>query len=379
MATGKHRTTKRSPGGSYTSTISTVVFMCIFILGVWMLTSNSYASSNKSTTRISQSVSIRKIPIDPPAFEDNPGDLPEDAIQPDDGSGTRFDPPATRLNETKPQAENITGITRNQNVEGGRTVDSTTGIEDRTRKSEHHEKENDKQTYMTGGDKTGERDITEEEQEKRNQNDMQADAIGGNDKFGTVDDEEHDITKDEHEQTQNEDAGNDQIPPMEEKPVKNETNSRNGTKPPMDEVKTETNTTTAAIATIAPTNDSLVAAGGSAMIVDGSSSGIPMESKESKKDWKTQADESDIEKEKQQGKTDVAKMVDDHKWELCNVTSGTDYVPCLDNEEAINKLVSRKHYEHRERHCPEVGPTCLVPMPDGYKSPIPWPQSRNKV
>ncbi|KAK1410449.1 hypothetical protein QVD17_36986 [Tagetes erecta] len=386
MATGKHRTTKRSPGGSYTSTISTVVFMCIFILGVWMLTSNSYASSNKSTTRISQTVSIRKIPIDPPAFEDNPGDLPEDAIQPDDGSGTRFDQPATRSNETKPQAESIMGITQNQKVEGERTVDNTTEIEDRRRKGEHHEKENQKQTYVTDGDKTGvvnneEQDISQEEEEKKNQNDTQKDTTSGNDKLGTMEDEEHDITKDEHEheQSQGDDTSTDQIQQNEEKPVKNETHSRNETKPLAEEVKTETNTTTA-IATIVPTNDSQVAAGGGAIMVDGSSSGIPVESNESKKEWKTQAGESDNEKERQQqGRSDIPKMADDYKWVLCNVTSGTDYVPCLDNEEAINKLASRKHYEHRERHCPEVGPTCLVPIPEGYKSPIPWPHSRNKI
>eukprot|EP00249_Psilotum_nudum_P019462 c27264_g1_i1 orf=476-2908(-) len=64
------------------------------------------------------------------------------------------------------------------------------------------------------------------------------------------------------------------------------------------------------------------------------------------------------------------------QWELCN---GTDYIPCLDNTEAIQKLPSTKHYEHRERHCPKISPTCLVPMPKGYYQPLPWPQSRKEV
>lgn len=68
-----------------------------------------------------------------------------------------------------------------------------------------------------------------------------------------------------------------------------------------------------------------------------------------------------------------------YKWELCNVTTGIDYIPCLDNEKAISKIHGRHHFEHRERHCPEHGSTCLVPLPDGYKTPIPWPESRNKV
>ncbi|WVZ88676.1 hypothetical protein U9M48_035168 [Paspalum notatum var. saurae] len=67
------------------------------------------------------------------------------------------------------------------------------------------------------------------------------------------------------------------------------------------------------------------------------------------------------------------------KWKLCNVTAGADYIPCLDNEAAIHKLKTNKHYEHRERHCPAAAPTCLVPLPEGYRQPIPWPYSRDKV
>ncbi|KAK3136252.1 hypothetical protein QOZ80_5BG0430420 [Eleusine coracana subsp. coracana] len=66
-------------------------------------------------------------------------------------------------------------------------------------------------------------------------------------------------------------------------------------------------------------------------------------------------------------------------WKLCNTTAGADYIPCLDNDAAIKKLKTTKHYEHRERHCPSTPPTCLVPLPDGYRTPIPWPSSRDKI
>lgn len=66
-------------------------------------------------------------------------------------------------------------------------------------------------------------------------------------------------------------------------------------------------------------------------------------------------------------------------WKLCNVDAGADYIPCLDNVQAISKLRSTKHYEHRERHCPEKPPTCLVPLPEGYRNPIRWPKSRDQV
>ncbi|PKU85695.1 probable methyltransferase PMT27 [Dendrobium catenatum] len=69
----------------------------------------------------------------------------------------------------------------------------------------------------------------------------------------------------------------------------------------------------------------------------------------------------------------------DIDWDLCNVTAGPDYIPCLDNAKAIKKLNSLKHYEHRERHCPEESPTCLVPLPKGYKRSIEWPASRDKI
>ncbi|KAJ4897312.1 putative methyltransferase PMT26 [Raphanus sativus] len=89
----------------------------------------------------------------------------------------------------------------------------------------------------------------------------------------------------------------------------------------------------------------------------------------------TQATESKIEKEAQKSSGDQI----DFKWTLCNTTAGPDYIPCLDNVQAIKSLKDTKHYEHRERHCPDSPPTCLVPLPEGYKRPIEWPKSREKI
>jgi Putative S-adenosyl-L-methionine-dependent methyltransferase len=94
--------------------------------------------------------------------------------------------------------------------------------------------------------------------------------------------------------------------------------------------------------------------------------------------FSTQAVESKSEKEVQSSNLSQGKMKS-YKWKLCDVTAGPDYIPCLDNEKAIKNLKSTKHYEHRERHCPEAGPTCLVSLPEGYKRSIQWPQSRDKV
>jgi len=91
--------------------------------------------------------------------------------------------------------------------------------------------------------------------------------------------------------------------------------------------------------------------------------------------WSTQEAESRNEKESQ----NLSKQPTLYNWKLCNVTAGSDYIPCLDNWQAIRSLRSTKHYEHRERHCPSEPPTCLVSLPEGYRPSIEWPRSREKV
>ncbi|KAM3361018.1 putative methyltransferase PMT26 [Capsicum galapagoense] len=94
--------------------------------------------------------------------------------------------------------------------------------------------------------------------------------------------------------------------------------------------------------------------------------------------WSTQAAESEKENESQGSSSSMDNKRGD-KWKLCKTYAGPDYIPCLDNLEAIRKLPSTSHYEHRERHCPIEAPTCLVPLPSGYKQPIGWPRSREQI
>lgn len=93
--------------------------------------------------------------------------------------------------------------------------------------------------------------------------------------------------------------------------------------------------------------------------------------------WSTQASESQQEKgsQKSLSSSDSRK----YEWKLCNSTAGPEYIPCLDNWHTIRRLRSIKHYEHWERHCPDEAPTCLVPLPEGYRIPIKWPKSREMV
>ncbi|XP_074371252.1 putative methyltransferase PMT25 [Apium graveolens] len=93
--------------------------------------------------------------------------------------------------------------------------------------------------------------------------------------------------------------------------------------------------------------------------------------------WSTQAAESESEKKTEMSK--LPKDASDYKWKVCNVTAGPDYIPCLDNLRAIKKLPQWDHYQHRERHCPDKAPTCLVSLPEGYRQSIKWPKSREQI
>ncbi|KAK2441978.1 hypothetical protein P8452_20643 [Trifolium repens] len=90
-------------------------------------------------------------------------------------------------------------------------------------------------------------------------------------------------------------------------------------------------------------------------------------------DW---VNETQVEKE---GSESVTKFVI-KKFGLCK-RDMSEYIPCLDNVEAIKKLPSTEKGERFERHCPEESKrlNCLVPAPKGYRAPIPWPKSRDEV
>ncbi|XP_030466384.2 probable pectin methyltransferase QUA3 [Syzygium oleosum] len=56
-----------------------------------------------------------------------------------------------------------------------------------------------------------------------------------------------------------------------------------------------------------------------------------------------------------------------------------DHMPCEDPRR--NSQLSREMNFYRERHCPppEEAPLCLVPPPVGYKIPVQWPASLDKI
>ncbi|XP_058081909.1 probable methyltransferase PMT28 isoform X2 [Magnolia sinica] len=65
-----------------------------------------------------------------------------------------------------------------------------------------------------------------------------------------------------------------------------------------------------------------------------------------------------------------------YTWKLCSVRSKHNYIPCIDVEGNIGRPQS---YRHRERSCPKTPPMCLVSLPEGYGTPVPWPDSKSKI
>lgn len=81
--------------------------------------------------------------------------------------------------------------------------------------------------------------------------------------------------------------------------------------------------------------------------------------------------------EKEKGESGERKVIKVEKFRACD-ESMIDYMPCLDNVDAISRVNLSEKYE---RHCPKNGKglDCLLPWPKGYKLHIPWPKSRDEV
>ncbi|KAF6167128.1 hypothetical protein GIB67_029766 [Kingdonia uniflora] len=314
MAFGKNgRTDKRSSASSYCSTVTIVAFVALCLVGVWMMTSSSVVpvpSQDENKPEMKQQVSQTYTP----QFEDNPGDLPEDAIKGDtntSGNDSQDDNkkvPENNIEENQePKFEEKK--TESESEEASKTETENGGGEEK--KTGDSNTENAEADTKTGGDSEAHNETTGEDKSESEENPdktKQEDKVDG--KIGEKVDENQDKP-----------TANEVFPDGAQSEILNETITQNGA-------------------------------------------------------WSTQAAESKNENEvqKSSGSADFG-----YKWKICNVTAGSDYIPCLDNMQAIRSLKSTKHYEHRERHCPKEAPTCLVTLPEGYRRTIEWPKSREKI
>ncbi|XP_014523789.1 probable methyltransferase PMT26 [Vigna radiata var. radiata] len=350
---------------SYLSTVTIVVFVALCLFGIWMMTSSSVVpvqnvdvsqdnknegqdqSGMKEQSEVQEQSEVTEQATDPSnkssqQFEENQGDLSADATKGDSSAAPykTFDEPEKREDKSDEQSdENPSVDTKTENQDsnvGERKSDSDESVkksdsDESVKKSDSDESV--KKSDSDENDKKSESDGTESKPEsnENKQFDSYSDDKKSDDAGETPDRTEENVeqtgTKDSDENsdkktddTANNQGSTDAFPTVAQSDLLNESTPQNGS-------------------------------------------------------FSTQASKSNNEKESQES----SKQSTGYDWKLCNVTTGPDFIPCLDNLKAISSLPSTKHYEHRERQCPQKPPTCLVALPNGYKRPIEWPKSREKI
>ncbi|XP_009771172.1 putative methyltransferase PMT26 [Nicotiana tabacum] len=341
MALGKYSRVDGRKSSSYCSTVTIVVFVALCLVGVWMMTSSSVVpvqnsdvssqgKTSDATTQVSESkessnggsesnnnAGDESNPTDEgksKQFEDNPGDLPEDATKGD------------------------ASVSQEENNSNSQQTESTTEVKQEEKSTEQNEETGDSKSETqseSGIDNSDGKKIEDKDSEAGEKNENKSvgeETEEGSDEKKSVEnpgelnekkDQEVDQGSDEKADGQKKDqSSNEVFPSGAQSDLLNETTTQNGA-------------------------------------------------------FSTQASESKNEKETQ--KSPESDKESRYTWKVCNSTAGPDYIPCLDNLEAIRSLRSTKHYEHRERHCPDNPPTCLVPLPEGYQRSVEWPTSREKI
>lgn len=344
MALGKYsRVDGRKSSSGYCSTVTIVVFVALCLVGVWMMTSSSVvpvqtsevSQENKNDARAqateinaeskndatndedSNTPSEETTPTNEgkqKQFEDNPGDLPEDATKGDNNVNSnqaeKNDAPdeSGKNTEEKPEEKKDDAEEKgdgskdeSENVEKNKG-DGESKVENQDSESgETKENNSDNEQSEEGSDKSeGEKGDSQIEEKVDNEKDVKSDQ----------------------DSTEKKDKSDEAFPSGAQSELSDESTTQNGS-------------------------------------------------------FKTQSTKSKNEKETQ--KSSESENKSSYSWKVCKTTAGPDYIPCLDNLQAIKKLPSTKHYEHRERHCPENPPTCLVPLPEGYQRSLEWPTSREKI
>ncbi|CAK8567936.1 unnamed protein product [Lathyrus sativus] len=327
MAIGKYsRVDGRRSASGYCSTVTIVVLVALCLVGVWVMTSSSVAPvlnggdgdvSQESKNEVKEQSEVKE-PVgdndnsNARQFEDNPGDLPEDATKGDSNVNSEE---KSEESTSEKSAED----TKTED-EGKKTEEEGTNTENVEQTSEATEsnKDSGESTKESGSDEGEKKDESDDSNKSSDSNETTDSNI--EEKVEQSDNKESDDNSSEKNTDDNakDQSSNEVYPSGGQSELLNENSTQTGS-------------------------------------------------------FSTQAAESKNEKESQESsKTE-------YNWKVCNVTAGPDFIPCLDNWKAIRSLRSTKHYEHRERHCPEEPPTCLVSLPEGYKRSIEWPKSRDKI
>ncbi|KAL2342904.1 hypothetical protein Fmac_004189 [Flemingia macrophylla] len=364
MAQPKYTRIDNKRPSSYCSTVTIVVFVALCLFGIWMMTSSSIvpvqtvdvSEENKNDVREQKEVKEQATDTsnnNSPQFEDNRGDLSDDTTK-GDGIVT----PDKNNDVPEKQKEKLDEKPEENSSEDTKTVNNDSNVSDKKSDSDENEKKSDSAETGKGSDSDeNEKKSESEESEKKSDSEEPEKKSDSEEAEKKSDSEDTEKKSDSDETEKKSEDASETLDKNEEKVVQSDNKES-------DENSTETKT-----------SDNANNQGSNEVYPSVAQSELLNESTISNGSFSTQATESKDEKESQVS----SKESTGYTWKLCNVTAGPDYIPCLDNLKAIRNLPSTKHYEHRERQCPEEPPTCLVPLPEGYKRPIEWPKSREKI
>lgn len=359
MALGKYsRVDGRRSTTNYCSTATLVAFVALCLVGVWMMTSssvvpvqNSDVSTQETKDEVKQQV-VESNDSDTRQFEDSSGDLTDDAKKGDGVSFTQDEKnPNPQDNPAVPEKPWENGPEEKQEKPEEKLINEE---ENKPEDGSTNEAENGENKSGDGeGDSKTEDANSDSGETKTDGGESIADGQGDSEGGSVENKSELDDSEKKSEENSFETKDGDKVDgQIEEKVEQNEnkdSEQNSGERKEDSEAKEQVS---------------------NEVFPSGAMSELLNETTTQNGAFLTQAAESKKEKESQQTV---------YSWKVCNVTAGPDYIPCLDNLQAIKSLPSTKHYEHRERHCPNEPPTCLVSLPEGYKRPIEWPTSRDKI
>jgi len=372
MAPGKYGRKEKRPSSCFSS-VAVVVFVAFCFLGAWVIMSISVVPAQRVSLSVaSTNTEVKKKFTDSQDFEDNQGDLPDNAIKGDESALVQeaentsgFDQKTQSLSGAADESEKAP----RELFDGGKTGEET-NINPR-----------DDEKLTAGANEEADVKIVEklDDNDKNWDNKKINDGLSGKVEGDGGESRDGQTKEDVVDLNENGQSGkkekvvdsrlDETLPNAEQSEILKENKADSGAwethdteakKEKVSQAGSNSNDEKESSRSEDRTTDQK-------LFVDtktGKQAEDGEESKESKKE------------EKEQSNGDLGHQ---YSWKLCNVSSGPDYIPCLDNEMAIRQLHSTAHYEHRERHCPEVPPKCLVPLPEGYKKPITWPTSRAKI
>lgn len=347
MALGKYSRVDGRKSSNYCSTVTIVVFVALCLVGVWMMTSSSVVpdqnldlSSQGKKTDLSTQVTEGKESYNGGNESNNKAG--DESNPTDEGKSKQFEDTLGDLPEDATKGDAL--VSQEENVSNPQQTESTSEVKQEEKSTEQKEDAGESESETQSEKATdGSDDKKEDGPNKVDDKDSEAGEKTENKSVG----EEIKEGSDEKKSIENSVELNDK---KDQEVGQSSDEKSDGEKKDLSS---------------------------SAVLSSGTQSDLLNETTTQNGAFLTQASESKNEKEMQ--KSSESDKESSYIWKLCNSTAGPDYIPCLDNLEAIRNLRSTKHYEHRERHCPDNPPTCLVPLPEGYQHSVEWPTSREKV